>query len=235
MKPTEIKRRFRLTGEAAVSPPTREELTNVYGSLLARLDHALEACANTGGNGSKVVLITASQLGEGCSTTGLNLGLCLTKRDATKVLMVECTGEGAEPIRDAAAKVGWMDVAHHGVALEEALQSVRGSRLYVLPRGGTPDATARTISDEEVGKLIARLREAFPYVIVDGPSLLAQADLSKWLRHVDGVALVIEANRTRREALTPRVKFLAESGAPFLGAILNKRKNFIPDWIYERL
>lgn len=52
---------------------------------------------------------------------------------------------------------------------------------------------------------------------------------------VDGVVLVVESERTRREVALQYKDRLEKSGAHILGVVLNKRRFHIPEWVYNRL
>jgi Mrp family chromosome partitioning ATPase len=47
--------------------------------------------------------------------------------------------------------------------------------------------------------------------------------------------LVVEAARTSREVAGGLVDSLRDGGVRVLGAVLNKRKFYIPEWIYRRV
>ena len=48
-------------------------------------------------------------------------------------------------------------------------------------------------------------------------------------------SLVLEAGKTRRQVAIRARKELEEAGGKLLGVVLNKRRYYIPDWIYRRL
>jgi Mrp family chromosome partitioning ATPase len=53
--------------------------------------------------------------------------------------------------------------------------------------------------------------------------------------HFDGVALVVQANRTRRQVVSRSIESLKAVSDNFLGLVMNQRRFFIPGWIYSRL
>ena len=75
------------------------------------------------------------------------------------------------------------------------------------------------------------LRSEFDYSIIDCPSISASGDLLSIARYVDGVLLVVEANRTRREDPAVAEQRIAAAGGVLLGVILNKHKLEVPAWI----
>ena len=52
---------------------------------------------------------------------------------------------------------------------------------------------------------------------------------------MDCVVLVVESERTRMRSLKRAYRSLQDTGVDFLGAVLNKRRYYVPRWIYSRL
>jgi hypothetical protein len=79
------------------------------------------------------------------------------------------------------------------------------------------------------------LRSEFDYTIIDCPSLKESGDLLSVAPFVDGVILVIEANRTRRDEPRFAEQSITAAGGTLLGYILNKRTYDVPEWLDKRL
>lgn len=79
------------------------------------------------------------------------------------------------------------------------------------------------------------LRTQVDYAILDCGSLKRSGDLLSVAPFVDGVILVIEANRTRREQVSYAERTIEAAQGQILGHVLNKRTYAVPDWIYRRL
>jgi Mrp family chromosome partitioning ATPase len=79
------------------------------------------------------------------------------------------------------------------------------------------------------------LRSEFDYTIIDCPSLKTSGDLLSVAPFVDGVILVIEANRTRRDDPREAEMSIAAAGGKTLGFILNKRTYELPAWLDRML
>lgn len=79
------------------------------------------------------------------------------------------------------------------------------------------------------------LRWNFDYVILDCPSLTTSAAATTIAPFVDGVAVVVEANRTRTRHIQRAQQVIEGAGGKFLGFILNQRRYPIPNWLYQRL
>jgi hypothetical protein len=82
---------------------------------------------------------------------------------------------------------------------------------------------------------IQLLRSEFEHAIIDCPALEVSGDLLSVAPFVDGVIVVVEANRTRREQPHQAEQTIAAAGGKLLGYILNKRTYEIPQWLDRRL
>jgi hypothetical protein len=81
---------------------------------------------------------------------------------------------------------------------------------------------------------ISLLRSQFAYVLIDCPSLRTSADVLGIAPLVDGIVLVVEANRTQPHQILHAERQIETAGGVIRGHILNKRKYFVPNWLYRR-
>jgi Mrp family chromosome partitioning ATPase len=79
------------------------------------------------------------------------------------------------------------------------------------------------------------VQQRFDYTILDSAPITTFAESQAICSRVDGVLLVIETGKTRRQVAIRAKKELEEAGGRLLGVVLNKRRYYIPDWIYKRL
>lgn len=79
------------------------------------------------------------------------------------------------------------------------------------------------------------LQLRFDYVLIDCPSLKTSTAAAQLAPLMDGIALVIEAGRTRRDEIQSAQRTLALTQGRFLGFVLNKRQYPVPEWLYRRL
>jgi Mrp family chromosome partitioning ATPase len=82
---------------------------------------------------------------------------------------------------------------------------------------------------------INALRSQFEYVLIDCPALRTGGDALSVAPLVDGVILVVEADRTTKEQVLHAEHQIETAGGKCAGHILNKRKYVVPEWLYNRL
>jgi Mrp family chromosome partitioning ATPase len=84
---------------------------------------------------------------------------------------------------------------------------------------------------EIVEVLVGRLQSQFDFIIIDGPPVNSYADASVLATKVDGVILVVEADRTPVGEAEAAKRQLDRVGARILGLVLNRRRSYIPAFL----
>jgi len=79
------------------------------------------------------------------------------------------------------------------------------------------------------------LRFVFDYVFLDCSALQTADTAALFAPSVDGVVVVVEAERTRKEQVRNAMNTIETAKGNLLGCVLNKRRYSIPQWIYSRL
>lgn len=102
----------------------------------------------------------------------------------------------------------------------------RKSSSTVVQRSGPWEANWQYRRD-----CIELLRSEFDYTIIDCPSMKESGDVLSISPFVDGIILIVEANRTRRGQPHHAEQRIAAAGGNLLGYVLNKRVQEVPRWL----
>lgn len=94
---------------------------------------------------------------------------------------------------------------------------------------------ARALNPHLLAAFWQRLAERAELIILDTPPVLSSPLAQALAPTVDGVILVVEAERTRTEVALAAKQALAAAGANILGVVLNKRRYHVPKPLYDRL
>lgn len=119
-------------------------------------------------------------------------------------------------------------------ALDDGLSYLRrvSEYLWVMPAGGSKTRRCR---GEDMVSVLSGLRSRFEFVLLHSAPLAVDEDALITGELWDGVALVLEANATRRAAAQAVKSMLEAANVRVLGAVLNNRRYPIPQSIYSRL
>ena len=119
--------------------------------------------------------------------------------------------------------------------LDHCLQQTAFPQLWLLPAGSDGKGFGAAADWIHLRPVFQSLRERFQLLVVDLPPVNRYVDGLMIAPLLDGAILVVEADRSRREAIQHAAARLRQANPNLLGAILNRRKFFIPEPLYRRL
>jgi capsular exopolysaccharide synthesis family protein len=100
------------------------------------------------------------------------------------------------------------------------LQETNVSGLRVLTSGPLPPNPVALLSSNRLAELLSELQNEADYILCDAPPVLAVTDAALWAGKVDGVLLVVNAGRTKREQARRAKDMLEKVRAHIVGAVL---------------
>jgi len=185
----------------------------------------------------KVILFTGTAHGDGSSTTALNFATTMARDCKLKVLLVDINLR--TPCLHEVFKMdktpGLSDVVTNGSKMASSVQKVGPGDLYVLTSGGDHSGPVGLFEFTQFDQFLKAMRAKFDYVILDAPPVPAFSESRVLAAKVDGVVLVLESGKTRRQVALRVKKEMEEAGGKILGVVINKRRYYIPEFIYKRL
>jgi polysaccharide biosynthesis transport protein len=176
--------------------------------------------------GLKAIMITSPEAGEGKTTTAANLSLVLADAGKRVVLVsADLRKPRIHRFFNLQNEVGLSSVLSGEVQPWEAILDPGVENLRVLLSGPVPSRPAELLQSEQMGEVLAGLREVADYVIIDTAPVLLVADALALAPLVDGVLFVADSERTSRSAVAHAREQLEQVGAVLIGSVLN---NFDP-------
>jgi capsular exopolysaccharide synthesis family protein len=171
----------------------------------------------------RAVAVSSVNPAEGKSTTVVNVAASLTQNGA-HVLIVDADlrrptihqhfGLSNAP--------GLSDLIVGKVPVSEVVRATSFKGLEVLPCGYIPPNPAELLGSASMRDLLTALRSHYDWILLDTPPILAIADTAVLSRWVDGLILVVAAERTGRPAIERTIDQLTRVGAKVLGIVLNR-------------
>ena len=164
---------------------------------------------------STVVCMASALMGEGKTSTSLNLAYVLSRDLNRKTVLVDC--DLKKPMVHAytgmESTAGLTEVLLGHKTLDECLEYHEQLGFWVIRAGIEASGTAALAHVDRLSELIQGLRERFEYVVLDAPPLLAVAETMLIVRMADVVAHVIRARSTPRDAVGNAIKMIGEERA----------------------
>jgi Mrp family chromosome partitioning ATPase len=204
---------------------------------LAGLRFTLETALE--GRATRVVQFAGAVAGEGTTTVVCSFARVLAQDPNVHVLVVDANVRrpGVDLFFGLSATAGLRELADAGLAdqAERYVQAVERPNLHVLPAVPMQGEPSRLFSAEAVRNFWMRFGCRYQWVLIDAPPVLEAAETSVLGSTVDTTVLIVQAARTKRGVVQRALERCAKAGAPVLGAVLNRRRLDIPEFIYRRI
>jgi capsular exopolysaccharide synthesis family protein len=201
----------------------------------------------------KSILFTSAGLGEGKSTSIVNLAITLAQ-EGQRVLLVDADlrrpivhqrlGLEREPgLTDALlGTVPWSravrsatDLMLGKIGVDRVVNSPGLDNLSIMTSGSATANPSECLNLNKIKNLIGEMQEQYDLVLFDTPPILPVTDAVAISSRVDGTILVYQVGRIGRNALR-RAKFLLDHAqANIMGVVLtNVRAEVTPESVYYR-
>ena len=216
----------------------RMDLTSYIKSDLAGYEDILTRL-NTQhpGESIKTIMFTGAAHGGGATTTAVNFAKTLVRDNEVKVLLIDANMRtpNLKALFNIENDQGLTDIVLDNDTKAYKVINCDPSYLFVLATGGNFVGPVGLFQSERFNTFLSKAREEFDYIILDSAPLPSFAEARILCEKVDGVVLVVESGKIRRQVALRAKKELEDAGARILGVVLNKRKYHIPEWLYKRL
>jgi capsular exopolysaccharide synthesis family protein len=184
------------------------------------LRHLLEQAREA--TGLKVLAVTSPAVGDGKTTTAINLAATIGQSPGCRVLLVD-----ADLRRPSVAASLGLDASGPGLVeavLDDRLELGDVARptaynVTVLPAGRLPGDAYQVLESSRVGHLLEQARSSYDYILLDTPPLLLVPDgrlVSQW---IDRFLLVVAAHRTPGKLVGETLSAMDQGKV--LGIVLN--------------
>jgi len=200
-----------------------------------RVLHAIQS--RQGAKPGYSILVVSAAHGEGTSTVAREIAALLVRDGKTRAVLVDANLR--TPSQHKAFGVeragGLTEVITRGLALDQAVHNGNSSPVPLLTSGRLASHPTGVLSAPGLRTALEGLRSRYGWVIVDGPPTTVYSDAGILAPLVDGVVLVVQAEKTRWQVAEQAKRTLEESGARLLGAVLSRRQFHIPKALYGLL
>ncbi|MFN8634421.1 MAG: CpsD/CapB family tyrosine-protein kinase [Chloroflexota bacterium] len=172
----------------------------------------------------RTLLVTSVGPNEGKSVVLANLAITMAQ-SGKRVAMVDCD------LRHPALHTVFGLTEQPGLTtmmlddqLAVPLQATSTPNVSLVAAGPLPPNPSELISSERFARVLASIGEEADIVLVDAPPVSSVTDASILATRVDGVLLVVDSGRTRRDTARRATDQLQRVGARILGAVLTNVK-----------
>ena len=184
-----------------------------------------------------VIQFIGSRKGEGTSTLIRELAVTVAQHSSKPVLLVEA--DFAQPCQNQAFAIETKPpldyVLQDGKALDGVISQVEKSNLFLANLSSKNQRSLTERSFFHSTDMWKTAREQFSLILIDSSPVSVSTDSLAICESVNGVVLVLEAEKTRSAVVQNVKKQILMREGNLLGIVFTKRKFHIPKFIYQFL
>ncbi|MBC3361818.1 CpsD/CapB family tyrosine-protein kinase [Pseudomonas sp. Z5-35] len=187
----------------------------------------------------RILLLTAANTGTGTSTSAMALAAQLAQMSSGRVLLVDASQSPRNLTQQLSLQKerGFSDLLFNSLTpplLQDCVVRVSSLPFDVLPNGRLGH-NAERLTPERLRPLFRQLATQYRFVVIDADAVYSATDTLVISTQADGVVLVVRGEDTRWEVAQAARQRLAQAGAKVVGSVFNRRKYFMPKWLYNNL
>lgn len=173
----------------------------------------------------RVIGIVSALPGEGKSTVVMNFAQHLAST-GSRTLLIDCDLRNPSLTRQVTGRSsgGLLDVLYRSGSLDSLAFIDPVTGLHFLSTGAR-SAVAQTdelLGSERMRELIASLKTAYDYVVLDLPPIVPTVDARAIASSVDAFVYVVEWGKTPRQVIQQALKGSEQITSKLVGSVLNK-------------
>lgn len=182
----------------------------------------------------KSLLITSTIAKEGKSTIVSNLGIIFSQKGFKTVLV---DADLRKPVLHKFFNVdidnGLTDLMiNHDIPIGKMIKKTSIENLHLLTAGSIPPNPTDLLESKRMKTIQKQLEADFDIVLFDSPPIMVVTDAVVLSRILDGVLLIVEAKKAKRDAVRAAKGVIDHVGGRLLGAVLNKARFSRMDHLY---
>ncbi|MEN6450244.1 MAG: polysaccharide biosynthesis tyrosine autokinase, partial [Thermoguttaceae bacterium] len=174
----------------------------------------------------RVLAVTSASKDEGKTSVAAQLAISLAKATGSRILLID--GDLRSPdvhrVFDVPLEPGLADVLANECPIDEAIVAAAGddvAQVCVMPAGRPKASPHQLLGNGSWKALVERIPDAYRYVIVDTPPVLAAAEALVLARGADASLMCVMRDVSRADQVQKATERLAAAGGYVVGAVLN--------------
>ncbi|PAF31555.1 CpsD/CapB family tyrosine-protein kinase [Paenibacillus sp. 7516] len=170
----------------------------------------------------QTIMIASAVSGEGKTTTIGNLAVTYAQEGKKVLLMdTDLRKPAVHRMFNVPNHVGLTSVLSNQYSVSEVLRETFIEGLHVLTSGAIPPNPSEMIGSRKMTLLLEELKEQYDVILFDTPPVLSVTDALIISSLCDGVILVVNSGKVKKDVVKKAKAHLEHVNARILGAVLN--------------
>jgi len=180
-----------------------------------------------------VLAVTSSYRGEGVTSVATGIAFAVALYEGENVLLVDSNLH--HPDVDVIAGINRPAGLFEMKVKKPLFQEASAETFDFFSKEHLTEYASSVKGPNLVDNLLPSMEKLnYKLIVLDLPSISEGVSAVQSSAAADGTIMVIQSEKVRREVAVRYKTRLEKSGAHIFGAVLNKRKFYIPQWVYKK-
>lgn len=210
---------------------------NLPREIIDQVDAFVRNIFTNGARGVRLLAVMSSVQEEGTSSVVIDTAVNLAVNNNSRILLIDANIR--KPILHQIFNVekenGLTDLILNGTRLETVIKKTTIPNLSLITCGRDEDNPNRLFDSFAIKQLFENQGKEFDCIILDCPPVNSCPETILLALQSDYSILVVHSGKTRREVVLNAQTQLINAGVKNAGIVLNRRKYYIPEVIYNLL
>ena len=184
------------------------------------------------------ILIVSTGPEEGKTTVAVNLAMAISKEIHRKAILID--GDLRKPgirLEQSQNGKGLSDYLSNRTPLTEVLMNSQIENLRIIMAGSSTNKSSELIGSKRMEELLKSLSESGEntYILIDSPPIISTTEPTLLSKMVDGIILVVMADRMPRESIQRALKSIDRQ--KIIGIVFNqidlKRRSYYSKYYHQ--
>jgi capsular exopolysaccharide synthesis family protein len=185
----------------------------------------------------KTLIFTSAVSSEGTTTISVSYAKLLALKGEGRILVCEMNARSPvfKELFAVSNGAGVSDYFTGARNLASLVHTTSAGNLDMMHVGQVDPAFIQIHLQRVFPKLVEEAAATYDTVIFDTPAVASSPETAPMCAYVDGVVMVVQAGKTKREVVQRSLDAIARYDGNVLGIILNRKKYYIPGFLYKRI
>ena len=186
---------------------------------------------------NKVIQFMSVQEEEGTSTIVGELARVAALKYSKSVLLLDADLRklDQQPFFNIKLENSLEETIREGDPVDKALYQIPNSSLFLGQLFKDSGSIRQFLDPSGLDDLLDKLRKRFDFIFIDSPPETVFSIGLAASTSIDGVVLVLDAEKTCLDEAKNVTDKVTNNGGKMLGAVVNKQRNYVPEFISKRL
>ena len=221
---------FPATKSKSIELELEEEMVALYQSI-----NSLRS--DTDNQKNKVIQFMSPLEGEGTSTIAGELARVAALKYSKSILLLDADLRklDQQPFFNITLEHSLEETIRAGDPIDEALYQIENSSLFLGQIFKDSGSVRQFIDPSGLDDLLGNLRKRFDFIFIDSaPDSVFSIGLAT-SNSLTGVVLVLDAEKTCLDMAKNLTDKINKNGGKILGVVVNKERNYVPEFINKRI